>query len=109
VSRDYQIFNLYAFSELAELGKKYDVDLWHYQTKDGRNLEKAFVYFDAQLKDAGDKPFKFDRTGPLYFAYKEAAKAFGKVEYRNLPIKYYNNALANEGSEELLRIREEGS
>lgn len=105
VSRDYQIFNLYAFAELASLGDKYDVDLWHYQTNDGRSLGKAFLYFDSQLKDAGDKPFKFDRTGPLYFAYREASKAYGNEEYENLPNKYYNNPLADEGCKELLRLR----
>lgn len=106
VSRDYQIFNLYAFSELASLGKKYDVDLWHFQTDDGRSLEKAFTYFDSQLKDAGDKPFKFDRTGPLYFAYKEAAKAYGKAEYWNLPAKYYDNPLVDVLSQKIFHKKE---
>jgi hypothetical protein len=106
VSRDYQIFNLYAFAELASLGDKYDVDLWHHKTEDGRSLEKAFTYFDSQLRDAGDKPFKFDRTGTLYFAYREASKAYENKDYWKLPNRYYMNQLADDGSKELLRLRE---
>jgi hypothetical protein len=36
--------------ELAGLGEKAGVDLWHYQTTDGRSLEKA-TEFMAQFAD----------------------------------------------------------
>ena len=50
LSFNYSVFNLEALMELAGLGEKAGVDLWHYQTTDGRSLEKA-VEFMAQFAD----------------------------------------------------------
>src|SRR5207245_1273846 len=37
----YSMFNLHALMDLAGLGRAVDVDLWHFQTKDGRSIVKA--------------------------------------------------------------------
>ncbi len=50
LSFNYSVFNLEALMELAGLGEKVGVDLWHYQTPDGRSLEKA-AEFMAQFAD----------------------------------------------------------
>lgn len=44
LSFDYSLFNLRALSDLASLGQTAGVDLWHYQTADGRSLLKALEY-----------------------------------------------------------------
>jgi len=100
---DYQLFNLYAFAELALLGQKYEVDLWHWQTEDGRSLQKAFEYFDNQLKKAGAEPFKEERSGELYFTFRAASSAYGNEDYWNLPSWYYENQLAEEVSAIMFR------
>ena len=38
---DYSRFNILAHQELAMLGERVGLDLWHYQTPDGRSLRKA--------------------------------------------------------------------
>jgi hypothetical protein len=48
------LFNLRALMELSDIGRSVGVDLWHYETKDGRSLLKAteFMakYADPNLK-----------------------------------------------------------
>lgn len=50
LSFGYSLFNLRALSELADLGRNVGVDLWHYQTADGRSLLKG-LEFMAQYAD----------------------------------------------------------
>jgi len=40
----YAIYNLQAFVALAGLGDRVGVDLWHYQTPDGRSIRKAIEW-----------------------------------------------------------------
>jgi len=100
---DYQLYNLYAFSLLANLGQKYSVDLWNWQAENGGSLKKAFGYFSKQLEGAGDNPFKMDRAGELYLAFRAAAKAYGDASYENLPKRFYENSLADEISTQKFR------
>jgi len=43
-SFDYSVFNLEALMQLAELGQKVGVDLWHYQAPKGGSIKKALDY-----------------------------------------------------------------
>lgn len=97
---DYQLYNLYAFSELADLGNKYGIDLWNWKTGDGRGIKTAFEYFANQLKDAGDKPFKMNRAGEFYLAFRAASKVYNNPDYWGLPVRYYKSPLADEISAE---------
>jgi hypothetical protein len=52
LSFNYSLFNLRAEMQLAALGRSAGVDLWHYQTADGRSILKA-AEFMAQFADPG--------------------------------------------------------
>ncbi len=43
-SLHYSVYNLNAFSSLARAGERVGVDLWHYETPDGRSIRKALDY-----------------------------------------------------------------
>jgi hypothetical protein len=93
---DYQLYNLYAYSELATLGEKYAIDLWNWQSEDGRSLRKAFDYFKKQLDEVDNNPFKMDRAGELYLAFRAASKAYGDKSSWDLPKRFYQNPLVDE-------------
>jgi hypothetical protein len=59
----YSIFNLQAFLALANLGDRAGVDLWHYQTPDGRSLRKALLWLIPFA--LGDKPWTTEEIGGL--------------------------------------------
>jgi hypothetical protein len=43
----YSVFNINALFELAALAERVDVDLWHFETSDGRSVRKALEYLSA--------------------------------------------------------------
>jgi Alginate lyase len=51
-SLDYSIFNLEALMQLAELGAKVGVELWHYQASSGGSIRKALAYLAAYADPA---------------------------------------------------------
>ena len=78
----YSIYNLQAFVALANLGDRAGVDLWHYQTPDGRSIRKAIDWLIPFA--LGDKPwttpeiggFKPEALGPIL---REAASCLQDV------------------------------
>jgi hypothetical protein len=100
---DYQLFNLYGMSEMANLADKYDVDLWNYETEDGRGLKKAFEYFTNQLDETKSNPFKMNRSGELHFTYRSASKAYGNEQYWDLPDKFYTDPLVDEVTTDMIK------
>lgn len=98
MSLDYQVFNLFALSEMAVIAKKYNVDLWNYQTEDRRSIRKAFEYVSNQLQDKNRDSFRINRAGELYYSFRAASRAYGIVSFWNLPQRIYNNPLADEVS-----------
>jgi Alginate lyase len=80
----YSNFNLRALAELAILGKLVGVDLWQYQTADGRSMRKALDYLLPYA--TGEKPWPYQQItvmhrGDLAVPLREAAKAFHNPEY----------------------------
>jgi hypothetical protein len=59
----YSTMNLRAFFELATLGDRVGVDLWNYQTKDGRGIRKALDYM-APYMDAS-KAWQHEQIEPM--------------------------------------------
>lgn len=89
-SWDYSIFNLRAFFDLATLGERIGVDLWNYQTSDGRSLRKALDYLvpfaagERKWPEAQITPF---RPGELHSLLRRAAVAWKEPKYRELAMK----------------------
>ena len=57
----YSLFNLDAFTMLAEMGRHVGVDLWHYTAPGGGSIEKAILFVapyadsDGEVPDAGHR------------------------------------------------------
>ncbi|HEX4264529.1 MAG TPA: alginate lyase family protein [Verrucomicrobiae bacterium] len=58
LSFHYSLFNLQAETQLAALGSSAGVDLWHYQTSDGRCLLKAIEFMAPFADPARAWPFQ---------------------------------------------------
>jgi hypothetical protein len=50
-SMDYTMYNLEAFTTLAQIGEKVDVDLWNYASEDGKSIKLAYNYLYPYLQD----------------------------------------------------------
>lgn len=57
-SLSYSRMNLRAFERLAELGEKVGVDLWNYETEDGRSIRKAQAFLQPYLKGESEWPYQ---------------------------------------------------
>lgn len=60
-SFSYSTMNLAGFTELARLGKMVDVDLWNYETRDGRGIKKAYEFLIPYITT--DKPWEYKQIG----------------------------------------------
>jgi hypothetical protein len=58
LSFNYSLFNLRALFDLASLGQSAGVDLWHFQTSDGRSILKALEFMAAYADPAKPWPYK---------------------------------------------------
>ncbi len=87
-SLGYCALNLSFLFDLAGIAEKVDVDLWHFQTKDGRSLEKALDFLAPYLgPDAKKWPHKQISKPPYSrFAalYAKAAKIYQSPRYTEL-------------------------
>jgi alpha-galactosidase len=57
-SFSYSVFNLKAMTELADLGERVGVDLWHYKTADERSIRKAIDFLAAYTDPQKIWPYK---------------------------------------------------
>ena len=57
-SAGYTLFNLQAFAALAALGERAGIDLWQFETKDGRSIRKAIAFVLPYLRDGRAWPHK---------------------------------------------------
>jgi len=58
LSFDYSLFNLRALVDLASIGQNAGVDLWHYQTADGRSILKALEFLAPYADPAKQWPYR---------------------------------------------------
>jgi hypothetical protein len=75
----YSVFNLQALFTLAALGDRVGVDLWHFETPDGRGLRRALDFLAPYADPEKPWPYKdlkFNRTA-LIPVLQQAAAAYG--------------------------------
>jgi hypothetical protein len=84
---DYSIFNLTAFLYLALLGQRVGVDLFNYQTADGRSLRDAVDFLVPFA--TGERRFPYEQIGEfrpsaLHRVLRLAAVGWNEPRYREL-------------------------
>lgn len=83
-SWDYSIYNLQAFVRLAKLAEQVDVDLWGYESADGRSIRAAIDYllpYALAPETWPHKQIKDIHTGGLANILAEAARVYGDERY----------------------------
>lgn len=81
----YSLFNLEALFRLAALGRHVDLDLWRYETADGRGLRKALTYLVPYARREKAWPFREIgrwETVPMADLLLQAASAYKNPAYR---------------------------
>jgi hypothetical protein len=54
----YSAFNLRALMDLASIGQNLGIDLWHYQTSDGRSIRKALDFMAPYIDPKSKWPYQ---------------------------------------------------
>lgn len=89
-SQHYTAFNLEAFFALAAIGKNVDVDLWNYQTEDGRSIRKGLDWvlpFARGEKEWSHKQIKKFDTAAYYPLLIRASIQYNDPSYAELAWK----------------------
>jgi hypothetical protein len=83
----YSLFNLDALFTLAALGDRVGVDLWHFETKDGRSIRQALEYVIPY--GTGEKKWAKEQLGKMPYGnlaplLRRAANAYREPRYERL-------------------------
>lgn len=86
----YSIFNLEALFYLANVAEKKGIDLWHYETKDGRSIKKALDYLVPYVIEG--KKWEYPQIKPIktrdfYSLLLQAAIKYNDNHYKELAQK----------------------
>jgi len=104
-SFSYSAFNLRALVDLASLGQNLGIDLWHYQTPDGRSIRKALEFMAPYANRANKWPYQqIDRSdrGSLTMLLLRAAPEFPDARFG---ILLKNVEVNNSSSEDRLLFK----
>ncbi len=90
---DYTRFNVLAHEHVASLAGRIDVDLWNYQTEDGRSLRKAIDWLVPFA--TGEKEWPYKQITPpkmkeMAVVLRRAANAYHEPKYEQLIGKLKN-------------------
>ncbi len=86
-SWDYSVMNLEGMMSLARLGDHVGVDLWSFQTTDGRGIRNSIVYLAAFTPDV--KKWSYKQITPiqperLYSAVRRAGRRYKDAEFQKM-------------------------
>ncbi len=96
----YSVFNLDALAVLATLGEPLGVDLWSYQTDDGRGIRSALDFLLPYATGAAAWPYPdLESMPPAYLAWvlNRAAAAYPDGSYGNALNEIFPPATALQG------------
>lgn len=99
----YSGYNLHAWFLLALMGDRLGVDLWNYQTEDGRSIRKAldwmipYINGEKTMKGLDAVPYNPDETA---FLLRTAAIKYGDRRYEDL-LRNLNHAPGKEAMSQL--------
>jgi len=83
----YSLFNLQAMTQLADLGDRTGVDLWHYRTADGRciraSLDFLVPYATGEKKWTHEQISSMNATG-MAVPLRRAARAYHEPHYEQI-------------------------
>jgi len=90
----YSRFNLMALTQLADLGNRLGVDLWHYRTDDGRCIQVALDWMIPYA--TGEKKWTYEQIEPtsgksMLIPYRRAGIALGDPKYEAAIAKLTGN------------------
>jgi hypothetical protein len=98
VNPEIRVYNLAAWFRLADLADRSGVDLWHYQTSDGRSLRKGLDFLVPYAEGTQTWTYKqitrFD-PGDLTPLLYRAAPKYNEERYHRLAVKLDANAAQN--------------
>ena len=89
-SWSYSLFNLRALFSLASLGDRVDVDLWNFQTTDGRSIRKALdflVPYGLKQKKWSYRQLGSFTAQDLFPLLRQAAVKYPESQYQKLLAK----------------------
>jgi Alginate lyase len=97
----YSAFNLVALMTLAEAGMQVGVDLYHYQTKDGRSIRRALDYLAPYADAAREWPHQqINEIGnarrDMAYLLRRASIAFREMKYEELSERNLANEAARQ-------------
>ena len=90
LSLSYSLFNLEAWSLMANVAETKSIDLWHYETADGRSIRKALDYiipFAVDGKEWQSPQIKPYKPQDLYRLLLIAAEKFKDDRYKAYALK----------------------
>ena len=96
LSWGYTNMNLYGFFIIARLAENLNIDLWNFETDDGKSIKKAFDWLIPFVKNEKSwtyqqiKPIKFDQTVKIL---RFAAQKYKKAELTELAEKLSEKGL----------------
>lgn len=92
-SFSYSTMNLSAFTKLAWFGQKVGVDLWNFETTDGRSIKKAYEFLIPYIST--DKKWEYKQLGNLeevkagfVSLLMQAGKTFNEENYVSIAQKH---------------------
>ena len=89
-SWDYCRYNILAFIQIANIGERVGVDLWNYQTSDGRSLRRAIdwmIPFTNGGKEWTYQQIDKPKTADMFIILRRAAHAYREPMYEDEAMK----------------------
>jgi hypothetical protein len=103
----YVIMNMKGFLGLALLGEQVNVDLWKYETKDGRSIKKAFEWILPYA--SGNKQWTHEQIEPIHWVEFLPMLMVAEPHYPSPQVSELITQLKKENKDQLLSLTQSPS